>query len=389
MTSPAAGRIHVMHIVYRFDTGGLENGLVNLVNGLPAGRFRHTIVAITDVAPAFRQRLHRDDVECIALHKPPGHAFRIFAALLKLLREKRPDIVHTRNLAALECQPVAWWAGVPGRIHGEHGWDVDDLGGRSRKHRWVRRLYQPFVKCWVALSRELADYLRLRVGVAAAKVREICNGVDTGRFAPAAAGRAALAGSPFNQAGLVVVGTVGRMQAVKHQTVLVRAFIAALERDPGLRSRLRLVLVGDGPLRAECQALLREAGVADLAWLPGERADVPEVMRALDCFVLPSLAEGISNTILEAMASGLPVLATRVGGNADLVAEGETGLIVEAADVQAMAQALASLAADPERMRAMGAAGRRRAEQNFSLTAMVAAYQALYEQVSRPNRLRG
>ena len=93
------------------------------------------------------------------------------------------------------------------------------------------------------------------------------------------------------------------MQTVKAQPVLARAFVRALELQPQLRARLRLVMVGDGPLRAEAQAVLDHAGVAALAWLPGERADVPDVMRGLDCFVLPSLAEGISNTILEAMAS--------------------------------------------------------------------------------------
>ena len=111
-----------------------------------------------------------------------------------------------------------------------------------------------------------------------------------------------------------IVGTVGRMQQVKDQPMLVRAFVQALQWQPALRDRLRLVLVGDGPLKAQCEALLADAGMTALAWLPGERQDVADVMRGLDCFALPSLAEGISNTILEAMASGLPVVATDVGG---------------------------------------------------------------------------
>ena len=130
------------------------------------------------------------------------------------------------------------------------------------------------------------------------------------------------------------------MQPVKHQTLLVQAFLRAIDRQPSLRERLRLVLIGDGPLRAQCLSLLEAAGAADLAWLPGERRDVPELMRGLDCFVLPSLAEGISNTILEAMASGLPVIATEVGGNADLVSHGKTGLIVPADDLEALAAAI-------------------------------------------------
>ena len=152
-----------------------------------------------------------------------------------------------------------------------------------------------------------------QVGVPPRRITEICNGVDTDRFHPAPGGRARIAGCPFTDPSLWLAGTVGRMQTVKAQTLLARAFIRALQLEPALRERLRLVMVGDGPLRAEAQALLDAAGVGHLAWLPGERSDVPDVMRGLDGFVLPSLAEGISNTILEAMASGLPVIATRGG----------------------------------------------------------------------------
>ena len=141
-----------------------------------------------------------------------------------------------------------------------------------------------------------------------------------------------------------------------------------------LNNRLR-------PLREEAQALLDGAGVGALAWLPGERADVPDVMRGLDAFVLPSLAEGISNTILESMASGLPVLATDVGGNAELVVAGSTGEIVPAGDVESMAAALVRLASDPRSASAMGRRGRARVEQHFSLPAMVAAYQGLYDRL--------
>ena len=141
-------------------------------------------------------------------------------------------------------------------------------------------------------------------------------------------------------------------------------------------------MVGEGPLRAQAQAILDEAGVADLAWLPGERTDVPDVMRGLNGFVLPSLAEGISNTILEAMATGLPVVATRVGGNAELVAHGRTGQVVPPDDVEAMAQALLRMATDPARAAAMGQDARVEVEQRFSLQAMVAAYQHLYDEGS-------
>jgi len=243
----------------------------------------------------------------------------------------------------------------------------------------------------VALSNDLAAYLENKVGVPRSRIEQIYNGVDIDRFSPAESGRAQIPGCPFTDPALFVVGTVGRMQAVKAQILLARAFVVALQREPELSKRLRLVMVGDGPLRAEAQAMLESAGMGHLAWLPGERADVPDVMRGLDCFALPSLAEGISNTILEAMAAGLPVVATDVGGNAELVENGMTGYIVPPRDAEALAACLVAMANGPANAAALGRAGRVRVERHFSLPAMVRAYQNLYdsllaERSARTNR---
>jgi len=380
--APVDHRPLVVHVVHRFTVGGLENGIVNLINGLPVERWRHAVVALTEVDPVFTRRLQRDDVHCVSLHKPPGQGIWLYPRLLRLFRELRPAIVHTRNLGTLEFQVPAWAAGVSARVHGEHGRDVGDLLGTNRRHIWMRRAYRPFVQHHIALGRELSDYLHDKVGVRAEELTAIYNGVDSQRFTPAPQ-RAPIPGCPFADAGLWLAGTVGRMQTVKAQPLLAQAFVAALQQQPALRERLRLVMVGDGPLRADCEAILRAAGVADLAWLPGERADVPDVMRGLNCFVLPSLAEGISNTILEAMASGLPVLATDVGSNADLVPVGVAGEIVPAGDVPALAAGLVRLALDADGAAAMGRAGRREVERRFSLPAMLAAYENVYDRLLR------
>ncbi|HET9976868.1 MAG TPA: TIGR03088 family PEP-CTERM/XrtA system glycosyltransferase [Burkholderiaceae bacterium] len=367
----------VMHLVYRFDTGGLENGVVNLINHLPVDEFRHMVVALTDVSATFRARVRAPGAEFVALGKGPGHLFAQYPRLFALMRHRRPAIVHTRNLAALEAVVPAWAAGVPVRIHGEHGRDVGDLDGSNVKLQRVRRLYRPFVSHYVALSRDLDHYLRERVGVPAPRVTQLYNGVDTAAFRPAMAGES-MTDSPFERGRHWVIGTVGRMQTVKNQPALVDAFIALLQAHPALRGRARLVLVGDGPLRAACEARLAAAGLRELAWLPGERSDVPALMRTFDAFALPSLAEGISNTVLEAMACALPVVATDVGGNADLVRDGETGFIVPAADTSALAGALARLATAPAQAAAMGRAGRALVQQRFSLQSMVDQYRDLY-----------
>jgi sugar transferase (PEP-CTERM/EpsH1 system associated) len=370
----------VAHIIHRFAVGGLENGLVNLINATAPDRYRHAIISLTDYTD-FRDRIRRANVPVIALHKREGKDFRTHLRLWRLLRELRPAIIHTRNLPALEFLSVAALAGVRGRIHGEHGRDTYDLDGSSPKYKRLRKVIHPFVSCYIAVSNDLTRWLEQTVGAGRQKVVRVCNGVDVEQFYPRTGARAPLGAEGFVQTGTVVVGTVGRMQTVKDQLTLVRAFLHLVQSDSDARERLRLVMIGEGPLREESRKLLQEAGVDALTWLPGERRDVPELMRALDLFVLPSIAEGISNTILEAMASGLPVVATRVGGNPELVEQERTGLLVPPSDSVAMAEAIRAYLHDPDKLIQHGQAGRKRAKEHFSIEAMVNGYLGVYDAV--------
>lgn len=369
----------IVHVIYRLGTGGLENGVVNLVNHLPEATYRHAIVCLTE-ATCFRHRI-RPKVAIYELHKREGQDFGLYLRLYRLFCRLRPAIVHTRNLATLECQLPAWLAGVPVRIHGEHGWDVFDPEGKNRKYRWLRRLFRPLIHRYIPLSRQLEDYLITQVQVPPNKITRICNGVDTEVFHPPVAGREPIPGCPFAEPGLVLIGTVGRMHGVKDQVTLVQAFITLLEAKPQLQDKVRLVMVGDGPLRRECEALLARAGVEHLAWLPGNRDDIPQVLRGLDLFVLPSRAEGISNTILEAMATGLPVIATAVGGNGELVRDGVSGRLVPPADPSPLADALMVYLERPALRRAHGDQGRCLAVAQHSLAKMCSAYGRVYDQL--------
>jgi sugar transferase (PEP-CTERM/EpsH1 system associated) len=369
----------IVHVVFRFGVGGLENGIVNLINHLPRERWQHAIVSLTDVSPEFIERIDRPDVRHVALGKRPGHLVRDYPRLLRLFKSLRPAIVHTRNLAALEAVVPAWAAGVPVRVHGEHGWDMHDPAGERRRYRIVRRIYRPFVTRYVALSRHLEDYLERQVGVEPTAVAQIYNGVDTERFRPSSNARSAIPGCPFGAAGEWLIGTVGRMEEVKDPLNLVRAFARILEIQPGAAQHLRLVMVGDGILRNEAVALLDRAGLRDRVWFAGERSDVADIMRGLDCFVLPSLAEGVSNTILEAMATCLPVVATRVGGNAELIESGMSGTLVPPADSDALARAVLAYFGDRVTARRHAKAAQRVVETRFSLKTMVQDYARMYE----------
>jgi sugar transferase (PEP-CTERM/EpsH1 system associated) len=374
MTSDS--RALVVHVVYRFAVGGLENGVVNLVNRLPSHSWRHAILSLTDIEPGFAGRVSRSDVEMIAFNKPPGHAFRIYPALYRRIRALAPAIVHTRNLAALEATVPACMARVPVRIHGEHGRDSDDPDGSNVRRQWIRRAFKPFVTRYVALSPDLERYLIERIGVPKDRVEQVYNGVDVTKFTPAQS-RVPIPGCPFVDPRLWLVGTVGRLDAVKDQGNLAAAFVEAVKR-PDARERMRLVVVGDGDLRDDVDAILRAGNVRDLAWLAGERSDIPTVLQGLDAFVLPSRGEGVSNTILEAMASELPVVATNVGANAQLVIDGECGVIVPPGNREAIAEAILRYFDDKTLARAHARAGRARVVHLFSLDRMVERYHRLY-----------
>ena len=359
----------VVHLIYRFDFGGLETLVAECINRMPARQYRHAVVCLTGYTE-FARKISRDDVEIIALDKPPGLALGTHLKLWKLLRRMKPAVLHSYNLAAVEYACTAALAGVPVRVHAEHGRDAADPQGLNRKHNMLRRGVTPFIDRYIPVSDDLQRWLRQVVGVPDAKTLMIANGVDTERFAPR---RRAVERREF------VIGTVGRIQDVKNHSGLIDAFMRLREMLPAHADRLRLAIVGSGPLLERVTEQVRAAGLQHVVWLPGSRTDIPELMADFDVFVLPSIAEGTPVTILEAMACGLPVVASRVGGIPEVVEEGVTGLMAPPSDADALARALASYVTDPQLAARHGAAGRERVQRQNSIAAMVAGYASLYD----------
>ncbi|MGH7316501.1 MAG: glycosyltransferase, partial [Candidatus Rokuibacteriota bacterium] len=359
-TAPAV-RPRIVHVIPTLRVAGLEGVVLRLTDGLRAD-LDHVVMTPSGDGP-LRARFP-EEVPVIAMaerHRPDRwNALRMAA----VFRELRPDIVHSRNWTCLDAIIGARLARVPVVIHGEHGREAADPQGRNPLRRRVRRLLSPLVTQFVTVSRDLGRWLIEDVGVPARKVTVICNGVDTRRFE--AHDRRAARGALGIPEGSVAIGSVGRLDPVKDHAGLIQAF-GGVSDDP----RALLFIAGEGPCRAELEALIEARGLARRVRLLGERHDIPQVLAALDVFVLSSLGEGIANAILEAMATGLPVVATRVGGNPELVVDASTGLLVPPRSPEALSSALRRYLDAPVLATTHGRAGRARAVSEFALDRMV------------------
>ena len=372
--------LHVVHVIRSLEVGGLENGVVNLVNGL-ADQFRHTILCLEGLGPLQARVPSSVDV----LAPDPGLARGPLACLrlARVLRGLRPDVVHCRNWPTIDAIPGARLAGVPVVVHGEHGREETDPHGLARRRNVTRRGFGPLVDRFVTVSDDLRRWLIDTVHISRRKVRTIHNGVDTRRFSDQDREGARRALGIDERAR--VIGTVGRLDPVKDHATLMRAFARVVTARP----EAVLAIVGDGPSRGALETLAADLGLAARVRLLGARADVARLLGGFDVFALPSIGEGISNTVLEAMATGLPVVATRVGGNPELVEDGVNGRLVPPRDPTALSEALESYLSDPLVRALHGKASRQRAVTQFDLPAMLEAYRTLYVSLARRPRAGG
>lgn len=366
-----SGPIHIMHVLNSFHIGGLENGVVNLINRMDSNRYRHSICCIRESGKS-ADRLSRNDTPIHVMSVPEGKSLMLPVRLARLLRKCHVHVVHTRNWGAMDGILAAGLARIPAVVHSEHGRDISDPDGSNRKRILVRKGLSILVDHHVAVSEDLRRWLVSVVGLRAERVQAIPNGVDVEEFSPA--GKI----SAREEFGLgmarTVYGSVGRLDPVKDYPTVIRAFTRIAES----RDDLALVIIGDGPCKTDLMELVRQLGVDGKVRFLGERTDIASLLRAVDVFVLGSLAEGLSNTALEAMATGLPLVVTDVGGNSELVVQGETGWLVEKGNPEDMATAMDRYLADPSMILAHGKASRNRAVNHYSLGTMVATYEAMY-----------
>lgn len=367
--------LHVVHVLHGFGTGGLEKGVATIVRHT-APELRHTIVCLDRAGAS--TRLLPDGTDVVELRKPPGNSPRFLWRLGRTLAGLAPDVVHSRNWGGIDAVLATGLARVAPVVHGEHGFDVGDPDGTDAKRLLIRRIAARLVREYTCVSEDMARWLTDVVGVSR-PVTAIVNGVDVERCRPVD-DRKELRSRLGLPVDAPLISIVGRLDPIKDHSTLFRAFVGVREGLPSAQ----LLVVGDGPER---ERLVAEAP-AGVTFL-GERADVPELLAASDVFTLTSRNEGTSNTVLEALACGVPVVATAVGGTPALLTDGVEGRLVSPGHDDGIAEALLGYLRDPALAARHGEAARARAVRDFSVARMVDAYVEVYRRVAGTVSRRG
>ncbi|MFH0729393.1 MAG: glycosyltransferase [Pseudomonadota bacterium] len=364
-------KIRIVHVLYSFGTGGLEKGISMLVRNASPG-FEHVILCLTKAGGSVR--LLPPGTSVISLDKREGNSPLFIIKLARTLKSLHPDVVHTRNWSGMDGIIAAKLAGISNIVHGEHGWGIEDISGVNPKRVLLRRLLSFGVTEFTCVSRQMVGWLNACIRVRGKRITQIYNGIDCNKFRPVISAekhqiRAELGLGPDQP----VIGIIGRLDPIKDHLSLFEAFLKIKGEFP----QAVLLVAGDGPER---KRLERVAG--DNIFFLGNRSDAPKLFAALDVFVLTSLNEGISNTILEAMANALPVVATDVGGTPEIVDDGKTGTLVFPKDIESIAGGLKKYLGHPALGWRHGRAGREKVTEYYSISKMVTEYEKVWSRVS-------
>jgi sugar transferase (PEP-CTERM/EpsH1 system associated) len=375
-------RLRILHVIPQLMPGGTEYTLLRLIRALDSAEFEHEICATRAIDPEFaKSQMVSPKAFCVG---KPGARYQFpFFRLAHMMRSIRPDVVHSRNWGGIEAIAAARFAGVPVVVHSEHGYELDSLGGLPYRRRIFRKAAFAMADAVFTNSRELREYHARETWTSSERLRVIYNGVDTNRFRPDLSVRDRVREELSIAPDCLLLGSVGRLVAIKdHRTLLNAASLLA-----GQGVKVKLLLAGAGP---ESTALQRQAAedvnLRDRVIFTGASDRISELLNAMDIFVLPSLGEGMSNTLLEAMASGLPVVASRVGGNPELIQDEEAGFLFNAGDSANLVELLKRFC-EPALRQRLGNACRTTAIQRFSVDRMVEEYRSLYRGLAGQKQL--
>lgn len=366
-------KVNLLHVIYSFNTGGLENGLVNLINHLPPEQFSHTICILAE-GKNLLPRLEKE-VNCYELHKRNGNDFRIPFKIASIIRKEKIAVVHTRNWVALvEGITGAAIGGCTRVVHSEHGKEVEDTVSQPWRRKIAKQVCFASVKKIITVSKALEDEFIHNNLCDIPKITTIINGVDCKKFNIKSQGDILKLRRKYKiPENAFVIGSVGRLAKIKNFSLLLEILNCCQDHF--------LVLVGDGPERAFLEQKARQMSLANRCIFMGEIENVSDVISTFDVFVNTSFYEGISNTILEAMASGIPAVANNVGGTSEIILNGITGFLINGNEKKEFIKILKNLKEDAILRQNLSLFSRRIAEEKYSLRTMVDNYQNAYKSI--------
>jgi glycosyltransferase involved in cell wall biosynthesis len=373
-------KIKVVHIVPMLSPGGAERVAVHIVRGLDRQRYEPAVISFTGrLGCDLDHLLEEAGIEVRYLGKRPGFDYRMYYRLPPVLKECQPDIVHTHLHVLRYALPFLFLCKKASLLHTVHNLAEREI---EPKLRWLQRYALNHGVVPVAVAEEVAVSLGHLYGIQ--RCRVISNGIPTDRYArPQIPREEWRAREGFGDKDVLFV-CVARFAPQKNHALLLKAFAQGPASDPNAH----LVLVGEGALREQLEQQAKNLGLASQAHFLGLRTDIPDVLAAMDAFVLSSDYEGNPLSVMEAMASGLPIVSTAAGGVRDLFESGKEGLIVQPGDVQGLANSMTSLLRNSEARRSLGMTAARHARENYDVSRMVQAYEGLYENLIHQSHRR-
>ena len=366
-------KIKVLHVVLSLGTGGLENGIVNTINGSDQERFKIDVVCLRELGD-LGERIVNPNTKVYFDKSLNSGLIDSIKAIKRLQNSNQYHIIHTHGWATmLAGYLTALLDKKVMVINGEHG----TLYYKSIQQRMIQRFLFNRMKLNLSVSAALANEVSRKFKIDKSRFKPILNGVDTNKFSPDQKQREQIRSELSISDDQLVVGSVGRLVTVKNYPSLIKAFKLVKEKVPNAL----LLFAGDGPNKAKLEQLTEDQGVKSSVRFLGRREDVPAVMNAYDLFVLPSFREGLSNTILEAMSSGLPAIVSNVGGSPEIVVNGQTGFLFEVDDIQQLSSNIISLFENSEQLNTFSSNARQHVVNNYSLETMVNNYQNVYQEL--------
>ncbi len=366
-------KTHIMFITFSLDVGGIETLILEICRRIDRQKYQPFVCSFFEngrLEPEFKNL----DIPVYTVQKSDGLDWSLSFRLVKLFKELEVDIVHTHN-------PSVWlYGGIAAKLAGVPLIHTAHTPSDYRVERWgkIEKVLSWFTDRVTSVSISVGEFMIQKEGIAREKVLVIQNGVKLEDYEVQVNRDEKRRELGLFENDFAFIN-VARFFPNKDHSTLLKAFAKVVKEIP----EAKLLLCGEGPLKED---LLRETEALKISGCVkflGNRRDIPQIHRAIDAFVLSSIKEGLPIVLLEAMASGVPIITTDVDGNPEAVAHNETGLVVPARNPEALAKAMVEMRRDPARARAMGEKGKARVKELFTFEKMVNAYYKLYDEISQ------